>query len=205
MVIKYGYWFFSDVLSKVLCNKIIKGALTKQKGLAITGQKKRKLTKKYVKDLKKTRDSNVVWINDKWIYDIVHPFVHEANRSAGWNYEWSWTEDCQFTIYAEGQHYGWHVDMFFQPSKAKSNGNGKIRKLSSTLLLNDPSEFKGGELEFYFNKDNPDKKRKLVKCNQLDKAGSMVVFPSYSWHRVKPVTKGVRYSLVMWHNGYPFK
>jgi PKHD-type hydroxylase len=73
------------------------------------------------------------------------------------------------------------------------------------LLLNDPSEFEGGDMEFYFNKDDPQKKRKIVKCKQLDKAGSLVVFPSYAWHRVRPVTKGVRYSLVMWHNGYPFR
>ena len=35
--------------------------------------------------------------------------------------------------------------------------------------------------------------------------GSIVVFPSFIWHRVKPITKGTRYSLVMWNCGYPFK
>jgi hypothetical protein len=35
--------------------------------------------------------------------------------------------------------------------------------------------------------------------------GSIIVFPSFLWHRVKPVTRGVRYSLVLWHLGYPFK
>jgi len=31
------------------------------------------------------------------------------------------------------------------------------------------------------------------------------VFPSFVWHRVKPVTAGTRYSLVVWHLGKPFK
>ena len=35
--------------------------------------------------------------------------------------------------------------------------------------------------------------------------GSIIVFPSFVWHRVKRVTKGSRYSLVIWNLGYPFK
>lgn len=35
--------------------------------------------------------------------------------------------------------------------------------------------------------------------------GSVIIFPSYVWHRVKPVTRGKRYSLVVWNLGHPFR
>ena len=45
-------------------------------------------TKKELKDLRKTRNSNVTWLDDRWIYDAVQPFVHAANKNADWNYSW---------------------------------------------------------------------------------------------------------------------
>ena len=45
----------------------------------------------------------------------------------------------------------------------------------------------------------------LRQAKEILPKGSVIVFPSFVWHRVKPVTKGVRYSLVMWNLGYPFK
>ena len=47
--------------------------------------------------------------------------------------------------------------------------------------------------------------KSVRKCAEIKQKGSVVVFPSHLWHRVKPVTKGTRYSLVMWNLGYPFK
>jgi PKHD-type hydroxylase len=82
---------------------------------------------------------------------------------------------------------------------------GKIRKLSVTVSLTDPKEYKGGELEFDFRNEDPDKKRAMRTCTEILPKGSVVVFPSFVWHRVKPVTKGVRHSLVIWNLGYPFK
>tara|TARA_R100000742_G_C4262398_1_gene80209 strand:+ start:337 stop:957 length:621 start_codon:yes stop_codon:yes gene_type:complete len=205
MELQFGYWYFENNFNKKFCDKIIKHALEKKQTIALTGQKERKkMLKKDLKDLKKTRDSNVVWLEDQWIYDEIHPYVDSANRNAKWNYHWDWSEKCQFTIYAEGQHYGWHKDMFAEPNQKPGNGYNKVRKLSTTILLNDPSEYSGGEFEFYFNREGPHKKRKIIQVKELTSIGSMLVFPSFTWHRVKPVTKGVRYSLVIWHNGYPF-
>ena len=78
----------------------------------------------------------------------------------------------------------------------------KIRKLSVTVSLTDPKEYKGGELEFDFR--NQDKSN-IRTCTEILPKGSLVVFPSFVWHRVKPVTKGVRHSLVIWNLGYPFR
>jgi PKHD-type hydroxylase len=82
--------------------------------------------------------------------------------------------------------------------------HGKIRKLSVTCSLSDPKDYKGGELEFDFRNMGPDKPT-IRKCAEIAARGSIVVFPSHVWHRVKPVTKGTRYSLVIWNLGYPFR
>ena len=45
------------------------------------------------------RDSEVSWLNDKWMYDIFHPYIHHANAHAGWNWQWDFSESFQFTVY----------------------------------------------------------------------------------------------------------
>ena len=72
-----------------------------------------------------------------------------------------------------------------------------------TCCLSDEKDYEGGELEFQFrNQDDPTLTR---TCTEILPRGSIVVFPSFVWHRVKPVTKGTRYSLVIWNLGYPFR
>ena len=86
--------------------------------------------------------------------------------------------------------------------------HGRIRKLSMTCQLTDGSEYKGGELEFDFRNYDPhmrDELKHRVQCKEILPKGSIIVFPSFVWHRVKPVTSGTRYSLVVWHLGRPFK
>jgi PKHD-type hydroxylase len=77
--------------------------------------------------------------------------------------------------------------------------------LSVTVSLSDPGEYEGGELEFDFKNEEPHKKPNIRTCTEILSKGSLVVFPSFVFHRVKPVTKGVRHSLVIWNLGYPFK
>ena len=77
-----------------------------------------------------------------------------------------------------------------------------------TCQLTDKSEYEGGELEFDLRNYAPNNKNFInhVKTtNKMTSKGSIIVFPSFVWHRVKPVTKGTRYSLVIWNLGYPFK
>ena len=79
---------------------------------------------------------------------------------------------------------------------------GKIRKLSMTVALVDGSEYEGGDFEI--NMSTPEKEIIHV-INQAKIKGSVTIFPSFVWHRVKPVTSGTRYSLVVWNLGKPFK
>ena len=60
-------------------------------------------------------------------------------------------------------------------------------------------------IEFDFRDKDPDKKPNIRACTEILPKGSLVVFPSFVWHRVKPVTKGVRHSLVIWNLGWPFR
>ena len=214
MNISNHYWFFQSAIPPRICDMIVQygKAEKKREIMAITGGfgrdrnlEKQPLTKDEVKDLQKKRDSNIVWMNDRWIYKEIQPYVHEANKNAGWNFEWDHSESCQFTIYKKGQYYDWHCDSWDKPYNEEGPTKGKVRKLSVTVTLTDPQEYKGGELEFDFRQYDPDKPRKIRTCTEILPKGSLVVFPSFVWHRVKPVTKGERNSLVIWSLGYPFK
>ena len=75
-----------------------------------------------------------------------------------------------------------------------------MRKLSVTVSLSDPLDYEGGNLEFAIDGDEPGKN--LFKtCKEIFTKGSIVIFPSYVWHRITPVTKGRRLSLVQWNMG----
>ena len=100
------------------------------------------------------------------------------------------TEPGQFTEYPKGGFYDWHMD-----SDTQFTHEPTVRKISMTCLLSDPSEFKGGELEFMDKGKRP---------NDL-KQGQAIFFASFLRHRVAPVKKGVRRSLVMWFGGPPLR
>ena len=206
------YYYFQSALTPRFCDELIKYGTAQQEQLALTGGQTNKinegkpLSDEDLKDLKKKRDSNIVWLSDRWIYKEIQPYIHQANRLAGWNFDWDFSESCQFTKYKLNQFYDWHCDSWEAPYANPDNKDthGKIRKLSVTCSLSDPKDYEGGELEFDFRNMDPDKPA-IRKCAEIKPRGSIVVFPSHVWHRVKAVTKGTRYSLVIWNLGYPFK
>jgi PKHD-type hydroxylase len=212
MIVSNHYWYFKSALPPRFCDDIIKYALSQSETIAKTGNyDKKKLTKDQTREMKRIRNSDVVWLSDPWIYKEIQPYIHTANKNAGWNFEWDYSENCQFTKYKHNQYYDWHCDSWDKPYQRKNKNdpdNGKIRKLSMTCQLTDGSEYEGGELEFDFRDYNPhmrDEDKHLRKAKEIFPKGSIIVFPSHIWHRVKPVTKGVRYSLVVWSLGHPFK
>ena len=211
MNISNYYWYFTSALPSKLCDDIIKYSLSKAETMALTGgYDNKKLSKEDIQSMQVKRKSDLVWLNENWIYRELHPYIHEANKLAGWNFEWDTSESCQFTKYKLNQYYDWHCDSWDKPYDKPNNPreHGKIRKLSMTCQLTDGSEYEGGELEFDFRNYDPhtrDELKHLKKAKEILPKGSIIVFPSFLWHRVKPVTKGTRYSLVMWSLGYPFK
>ena len=168
------YYYFQKALTPRFCDELVKYGIAQQEQLALTGtqtdkiKKDKNLSKKDLKDLKKKRDSNIVWLSDPWIYKEIQPYIHQANRLAGWNFEWDWSESCQFTKYKLNQFYDWHSDSWQVPYNEPNdlNRHGKIRKLSVTCSLSDPKDYKGGELEFDFRNMDPDKPT-VRKCAEL--------------------------------------
>ena len=221
MNLKNYYYYFQSALTAKMCDDILAYGKSHQAEMAVTGdvenviKTKNKLDKKDIKNIQKKRKSDIVWLNDQWIYKEIYPYIHEANKNAGWNFDWDWSESCQFTKYGVGQYYGWHCDSWEEPYQRKQNDDGswpmdhgKIRKLSVTISLTEPNEYVGGNLEFDFRNQvdwEKNKKAKIKECTEIRPRGSIIVFPSFVWHRVAPVTSGTRYSLVIWNLGHPFK
>ena len=132
---------------------------------------------------------------DNRVNELAWDFLNEANTRQ-FNYEIESYQLVQFARYRDGGHYGWHRDV----NESAISPNGEMRKLSLTLCLTDPKEYEGGELQF-FNGERPEEQRII---NDIQDQGSVIVFDSRDWHRVTPVTKGTRYSLVCWSVGPNF-
>ena len=140
------------------------------------------------------RVSNTSWIDLKedseWLYDKIADIITKLNFQY---YKFDLTgfyEHMQFTIYEGNElgHYDWHLD---------SGGFSKTpRKLSFVLQLSDPNDYEGGDLQL-MTSINPITVKK--------EKGFAVVFPSYTLHRVTPVTKGIRKTLVIWVTGPTFR
>ena len=143
-------------------------------------------------DIKDIRKSNIKWIHhdntSAWVYDKIQSMVLEANQV--WNFNlYSIIDSIQYTeYYADGGHYDWHMDI----------GPNSInhRKISITIQLSDPNEYDGGDLEIWTGQG-------LVNVPRSQ--GSATLFPSFMIHRITPITKGVRKSLVLWVGGDHYK
>tara|TARA_R110002074_G_scaffold81558_2_gene182735 strand:- start:75 stop:665 length:591 start_codon:yes stop_codon:yes gene_type:complete len=195
MKLKYTYWYFKSVLTDKFCKKIIDLAKKEQKSVAKVGVGTTD---------KKTRDSLVLFLNDPIIYETLGPYIHTANKNAGWNFQWESTEAVQYTEYNKKQHYRWHQDAWDQAyaNVEEPSTYGKIRKISVSCSLNDSKKYKGGKLQFDLS--TPIKKDNIITCEEILPKGSIVIFPSFIWHRVTPVTQGTRQSLVLWNLGNPY-
>ena len=201
------YWYFQSAIPRKICDDIIEYGKSQQEQIALTGDyDPNTVGEKDIKDVSKKRKSNVVWMDDAWIYKEIHPYVHAANENARWNFQWDFSESCQFTKYGKEQFYDWHCDSWTKPYDKPDdpNSNGKVRKLSVTVSLSDETEYEGGDFEFDFRSADDGSNQPQI-CKEIKPKGSVVVFPSFVWHRVKPVISGTRYSLVMWNLGQPWK
>ena len=140
----------------------------------------------------KKRVTTISWIPFKemgHMYYDLYKFIVKANENHFGFGDVRITEQAQFTEYPEGGFYDWHMDCDVNMSH-----DPPVRKISMTLLLNDPSEFEGGDLELMA----PGKFAEL-------KQGHAIIFASFLNHRVNKVRRGVRQSLVVWFGGKPFR
>ena len=140
----------------------------------------------------KTRTSHISWIPFKKMPEMYRDIETTMKKSNGNHFGFEGmqiTEQAQYTEYPEGGFYDWHIDNDVECSKEPP-----VRKISMTCLLSHESEFEGGDLEIV-------SEGKVAKIKQ----GQAVFFASFIRHRVKPIIRGNRKSLVMWFGGTPFK
>ena len=142
------------------------------------------------------RTTDVAWLHPcektKLIWQkIIHAVTQVNNKHFHFDLDGCY-EPAQLGMYKsnDGGHYNWHIDCMGSHLTTP-------RKLSMALMLSDTSEFEGGDLQVKTINDNAE--------TLEQKQGRAFFFPSYTLHRVAPVTKGVRRSLVMWFGGPPFK
>ena len=188
---RIDYWYWKKEISHKICQKLIKFGKGKWKQAQTYGSREEN------KSLDNVRKSDVVWINEQWVFDLIWGYMLAANEQAGWKYNIVAVERCQITRYTKDGFYTWHKDGIGSHTEVFNTPNNKFlhdntRKHSMSIVLN--SDFEGGDFEI---RDLPDKVPRLEE-------GSIIVFPSFIQHRVAPITKGIRYSLVAWFVGPPF-
>ena len=202
------YTFDGGTIDKKTCTKIKNWAKDKWRpssvdtSKAVTDEERKTGRKGDYKPDPKQRISDIAWCNDQWLYDIIFPYMHRANDEAGWRYNIKAAESCQITRYKKGGFYNFHRDGtgdHLSTIDIPDNEflHGHVRKLSMSVILND--NFEGGALEFAGYS-----KEKCTITPVEAEAGSVIVFPSCMEHRVTPITKGTRYSVVCWFLGPPF-
>jgi len=164
------------------------------------------------------RNSKTFWVpTSHWMGGFLWYYISKANRE---NFLYD-VEDIdggsiQYTQYGEGQFYNWHIDAgldtCYKPQTMPSGGyqqqaftlpdktvaeNERIRKLSFSLQLSDPTEYTGGEVQFM---DNSGKTFFAPK-----QKGTLIIFDSRTSHRVRKVKSGLRKSVVGWVVGPRWK
>ena len=139
-----------------------------------------------------TRTSHISWIpfsKTPEMYKDIEKVMKTTNGNHFGFDGMQITEQAQYTEYPEGGFYDWHVD-----NDIDCHHEPPVRKISMTLLLSPENEFEGGDLE-------------LIKEGQPAKLkqGHAIFFASFIRHRVTPVIRGNRKSLVMWFGGTPLR
>ncbi len=180
----------SPMFTPLQCKMIIEAGREEPKNIAEVGADSKGI--KGGKVDTKTRTSHISWIpfsKMPEMYKNIEKIMKTTNGNHFGFDGMQITEMAQYTEYPEGGFYDWHVD-----NDVNCKHEPPIRKISMTCLLSPENEFEGGDLELV-------KEGQSVKLQQ----GQAIFFASFIRHRVAPVTKGVRRSLVMWFGGPPLK
>ncbi len=197
------YWHFESLLKSEQIMRIVEiCSKGKEEDAAIS------CDKNYNSSFRKNK---VSWQDDEELYSMIRGPMDVANSMSGWNYNITAIEPIQYTTYyCDNNHYGWHIDTV-AGEHLKDKGcdniqNGTVRKISCSIQLDSPSSYEGGELEFMtdgksFADGSEPFSTSSLSLPQFKERGSAIFFPSFTYHRIKPVTKGTRRSLVVWFRG----
>lgn len=139
-----------------------------------------------------TRESDIAWLEytpaNSWLFHKLAEGVKGINEDFFGFDLFGMDEGIQCTQYGPGQHFKWHMD-----GACAGHPN---RKLSMVAILSDRSAYDGGELQLWYGTE---------PITLEAKRGRIYFFPSYILHRVLPVTRGIRRTLVAWTSGPTFR
>jgi len=151
-----------------------------------------------------SRQCNIGWIEDEcWIGGFLWHYIGKANR-LNFKYDISHIDSAsiQLTEYSKNDFFEWHVDDCITSrdgwDESVKSSNSKtvpeerewVRKLSFSLLLSNPENFTGGELELLAPTKNV--------FSPKPARGRLIIFDSTTLHRIRPIKSGLRKSLVGW-------
>ena len=147
------------------------------------------------------RDSTITWMppapGTDWIFSKLAAVATRANRDYGFELT-SFDEDLQFTRYERpGAFYTWHQDGL--------DLGVAHRKLALVVQLSDPADYRGAELELFDVVEDSDDVELAAFRERVRPQGTVVVFPTFEYHRVTPLLSGARHSLVAWVSGPSFR
>jgi PKHD-type hydroxylase len=175
-------YYFQNVFTTQECNQIINIQDTdKQRNYTEYGKNDNSASIIKSKYINKT-------INTNWVWERLQKYAWMVNNDY-FQFKLSYLDDLQIMEYQENSVFHWHIDI---------NGpeHFSSRKLSLVVFLSERIAFEGGKLLFGLTSDE----KTQLEMTQ----GSMVIFPSFQVHKVSPVTRGKRQTLVAWAHGEPF-
>ena len=184
-----GEWcFYESKLTKQSCEDIIKIGLElapKPAFVGVDGEMKTHEMRKSVVRFMDMKNSKYEQLNA-----LLWKLAIEANEKF-FNFHISKLDYVQLAEYDESYQgkYEKHHDVFWLNNDLKYH-----RKISAIIQLTDPSEYEGGDFEFFNLVNYPDK-------DKIRKQGTILFFPSFLEHQATPVTKGKRHSLAAWFDG----
>jgi PKHD-type hydroxylase len=149
------------------------------------------------KNVRKTLNKDIIFdrinkpFDDKALFNKIESALKIANIQY-FNYDVEGLDKLRFLKYGIGGRYEWHTDY--------GRHECSMRKLTGIIQLSDSDEYEGGDFEFGLTDTEGSG---LLKGNR-DK-GCLLVFPSFLSHRVVPLTKGKRYSIITWLEGDTFR
>tara|TARA_X000000368_G_scaffold357747_1_gene300263 strand:- start:4 stop:600 length:597 start_codon:yes stop_codon:yes gene_type:complete len=145
---------------------------------------------------KNIRSSEIYWMHQEGDEDELMPIYTEVVckmrqiNDCMWKYRVNGWEPFQYSQYDESYsgHFNWHIDVH-----PKFNvDDPDPRKISFSVGLSNINDYDGGDFMIKIDRNE--------KVFKLDR-GDVIAFPSWMLHKVSPVIKGLRRTLVGWGNG----
>lgn len=183
-----GEWcYFKSYFSKEWCDDILNSFEDSDYNESYLGETDSTQDKSF-------RNSKIAWLDQNDLtWDTVYKDIWTVQRRA--NQDWfgfhvEGSENIQLSRYdgENNEWYGKHRDTFFLTSSPTQ------RKLSAIIQLTDPNEYEGGDFTLFDCESFPNR-------DDIRQQGTIIFFPSFTFHQANPVTKGVRHSLALWFNG----